>query len=64
MLPRRGIGAPLIIIGVLGFILGPTLGSSELGRPWSFLVGFGFGVMTGFGTALTLKSLISSRQSR
>jgi len=60
---RLGIGACLCVAGALGFILGPTLGLYDLGRPWSFLMGFATGVMAGLGTALSLAGLAGMRRS-
>ena len=54
---KLGLGAVLCIIGALGIILGHTLGLTELGRPWTFLVGFPFGLMAGIGTVLSLAGL-------
>ena len=59
---KLGIGACLCAIGALGTILGPTLGLAELGRPWSFLVGFAFGLMAGTGTVLSLAGLSEWRR--
>jgi len=55
---------PLLILGLLAFFLGPRFGLSELGRPWTFLVGFCTGVVTGVGTAFTLYSLATLQSSR
>ena len=51
------IGIIFAILGGAGIILGPLLGFTELARPWSFLLGFIFGVMTGIGVALALFGL-------
>ncbi len=61
---RRRLGMPLLILGLVGFFLGPRFGLSELGRPWSFLVGFFTGVVTGVGTVFTLHSLATWRPSQ
>ena len=58
---KLGIGACLLCIGALGIVLGSTLGLTELGRPWSFLLGFTFGVMAGAGTSLTIAGLAGLR---
>jgi hypothetical protein len=60
---RRRLGMPLLILGLVGFFLGPRLGLSELGRPWSFLVGFCTGIVTGVGTVFVLYRLASPRPS-
>jgi len=49
-------------MGALGIVLGSTLGLNELGRPWSFLVGFIFGVMAGIGVALSISGLVDLRR--
>jgi hypothetical protein len=59
---KLGLGAGLCVIGALGIILGPTLGLAELGRPWSFLVGFAFGLLAGTGTVLSLAGLSEWRR--
>jgi len=59
---KLGLGAILGVIGALGIILGPLLGLAELGRPWTFLVGFAFGLMAGTGVVLSLAGLSGRRQ--
>jgi len=59
---KLGIGACLCAIGGLGIVLGPALGLTDLGRPWSFLVGFATGVIAGLGTALSVVGLAGMRQ--
>jgi len=59
---KLGIGACLCAIGALGIVLGPALGLTDLGRPWSFLVGFATGVIAGLGTALSVAGLAGMRQ--
>ena len=44
---KAGLGSALASLGALGIVLGPRLGATALGRPWSFLVGFGLGVVAG-----------------
>jgi hypothetical protein len=48
------IGAIFAIFGAAGIILGPLLGFSEIARPWSFILGFIFGLLAGIGGALSL----------
>lgn len=59
---KLSVGACLSIFGALGFVLGPTLGLSELGRPWTFLLGFTVGVIAGIGVALSVAGLAESRR--
>jgi len=47
-------GSIFAIIGGAGIILGPLLGFTELVKPWSFILGFMFGVLSGIGVALAL----------
>ena len=61
---KTGLGAPLAVLGGIGIIVGPYLGATALGRPWSFLVGFALGVVTGIGTALCVAGLLEIRRSR
>jgi hypothetical protein len=56
------IGIIFAILGGAGIILGPLLGFTELARPWSFILGFIFGVMTGIGVALALFGLYEMRK--
>lgn len=58
---KLGIGACLSAIGALGIVLGPALGLTDLGRPWSFLVGFATGVIAGLGAALSVAGLAGMR---
>ena len=59
---KLGIGACLCVVGALGIILGPALGVTDLGHPWSFLVGFMTGVIAGLGTALSVAGLVGMRR--
>jgi len=61
---KLGIGALLAILGGIGMALGPTLGVTMLGRPWSFIAGFVVGVMAGVGVALAISSLIEVRHEK
>jgi hypothetical protein len=51
------IGSILAILGGIGIMLGPLLGFTGLAKPWSFILGFIFGVMTGIGVAIALFGL-------
>ena len=59
---KLSIGIIFAILGGAGIILGPLLGFTELARPWSFILGFIFGVMTGIGVALALFGLYEMRK--
>ena len=59
---KTGVGALLGIIGALGIILGPSLGAADLGRPWSFLVGFVMGILAGMGVTLAISGLLDRRR--
>ncbi|UCC40492.1 MAG: hypothetical protein JSV96_03335 [Candidatus Aminicenantes bacterium] len=59
---RLAVGALLAVIGSMGIVLGPMLNLTSLGKPWSFILGFVFGVMAGAGAALSVFSLIESRK--
>jgi len=59
---KLGLGAPLAAIGAMGFVLGPALGLTSLGRPWTFVVGFTFGLMAGFGATLCVAGLAELRR--
>ena len=60
MNPRKALGAGVVlaILGGIGMILAPTLGATGLPRPWSFLAGFGVGVISGLGVTLVIYGLI------
>jgi hypothetical protein len=55
---KTGTGAVLAVLGGIGMALGPSLGATALGRPWSFIVGFMVGVATGIGVVLVISGLI------
>jgi hypothetical protein len=55
-------GIILAILGGVGIILGPMFKFTELLRPWSFFLGFVFGIMSGVGAALTLFGLLEKRK--
>ncbi len=59
---KLGIGACLCALGALGIVLGPVLGLTELGRPWTFLVGFTVGLIAGIGAALSVAGLAGLRR--
>lgn len=58
---RLSIGAFLAVVGSIGIILIILLGPPDLGRPWDFLIGFGFGIAAGLGAALSIYSLFEKR---
>ena len=60
---KTGVGAVFGVIGALGIVLGPSLGAADLGRPWSFLVGFVFGILAGLGVSLSVSGLLDRRRS-
>lgn len=59
---RLTLGAILASLGGAGIIFGPILNISELGSPWSFILGFVFGVLAGTGAALSLFGLHEKKQ--
>ncbi len=59
---KTGTGALLATIGALGILLGPSLGAADLGRPWSFLVGFAVGILAGMGVTLAISGLLDRRR--
>jgi hypothetical protein len=61
---KLGAGSALSTIGALGIVLNAFLGWSEVGAPWSFLLGFVFGVMSGAGVALVISGLVDRRASQ
>jgi hypothetical protein len=61
---KLGIGATLGALGATGIVLGSILGLTNLGRPWSFLAGFLFGVLSGVGVALAIAGLLERRVVR
>jgi hypothetical protein len=59
---KIAIGAICATIGGAGIILGPLIGLAELAGPWSFVLGFAFGVLCGIGVALSLSGLLEKRK--
>ena len=58
---KLGLGSVLAVLGGAGIILGLILGAGDLGRPWSFLLGFIFGIASGMGVALSISGLLDRR---
>jgi len=56
-----GAGAALAVIGGIGVVLGALGLWSDLGRPWSFLLGFVFGLCGGIGVSLSIAGLLGRR---
>lgn len=59
---KLSVGAILAILGAAGIILGPHIGFTELARPWSFILGFVFGLLVGAGVALSVFGLLETRK--
>jgi branched-subunit amino acid permease len=59
---KLAFGSILGFLGAAGIILGPLLGLSELARPWSFILGFIFGLLAGVGVALSLSGFLEKRR--
>ncbi len=60
---KLGIGAFLATVGALGIVLGPLLGLTDLGFPWSFLAGFVTGLLAGLGATLSISVLLDLRRT-
>ena len=58
---KLGLGSLLAVIGAFGIVVGAFAGWSSFDRPWSFLLGFVFGVLAGTGAALSVSGLIDRR---
>ena len=58
---KLGLGAVLAVVGGAGIVLGLILGVGDLGRPWSFLLGFVLGITSGIGVALSISGLLDRR---
>jgi hypothetical protein len=61
---RLGLGSALATIGGIAFVLGPALGLTDLGRPWTFLAGLAVGMTAGAGGALVIGGLLEKRKNR
>ncbi len=61
---KLSIGAFLSTVGSIGIISSILFGAPDLARPWSFLVGFTVGVVTGTGVVLSLNGLIERRRGK
>lgn len=59
---QLAVGATLATAGGLGIALSLILDWTSLERPWLFLVGFGFGLAAGIGTALAVGGLYTYRR--
>ena len=59
---QLAVGAALATAGGLGIALSLILDWTSFERPWSFLVGFGFGLAAGIGTALAVVGLCMHRR--
>jgi hypothetical protein len=59
---KLGIGSFLAVLGGIGFILAPTLGATQLERPWSFIAGFVVGIVGGTGVALSIFGLLEKKR--
>ena len=57
------IGSVCAFLGGVGITLGPLLGISEFAGPWSFVMGFIFGVLGGAGVALLVFGLFEKRKN-
>jgi hypothetical protein len=58
---KLGFGSALATLGGVGAVLLPLLGWTEIGRPWSFLLGFVFGLSAGVGVALSIAGMLERR---
>ena len=61
---KLGVGSLLAVVGGIGIVMGVLDVWSGLGRPWTFLIGFAFGLCTGLGGALSIKGLLEYRLDR
>jgi len=61
---KLSLGSVLAIFGAAGIIFGSLLGFTELARPWSFILGFIFGVLSGLGVALAISGLLETRKEK
>jgi hypothetical protein len=55
---KLALGAALATIGGVSIMLSLLFGWNELARPWSFIIGFGGGLVGGSGVALALCGLV------
>ena len=61
---KLGIGSLLALLGAALMVLGPYLGFTTLGRPWSFIAGFLIGLIAGLGATLAVTGIIARRSDR
>jgi hypothetical protein len=61
---KTGVGALLAVVGAFGIVGGALWGWASFGRPWSFLLGFIFGVLGGMGATLCISGLLDRRSGR
>jgi hypothetical protein len=58
---KLALGSVLAVVGGVGIVLGLVLGAGDMGRPWSFLLGFVLGIVSGAGVALSISGLLAKR---
>ena len=61
---KLSLGSISAILGAAGIIFGSLLGFTELARPWSFILGFVFGVLTGIGVVISISGLLETRKEK
>lgn len=61
---KLAIGSMLATIGAFGIIVFPLFGWSQIESPWDFILGFIFGILGGFGAAITIYALIQKRSKQ
>lgn len=55
---KLAFGSVLASFGAISLILNSTLRLTQMGRPWSFIIGFITGLICGLGATLTISGLI------
>jgi len=61
---KLSLGSIFAILGAAGIIFGALLGFTELAGPWSFILGFIFGVLAGIGVVLAISGLLETRKEK
>jgi len=61
---KLAFGSVLVSIGWISVILVLLHGLTQMGRPWSFIIGFVTGLILGLGTTLTISGLIENRKPK
>ena len=61
---KLSLGSLFGVVGAAGVIFGPMFSFPGLARPWSFILGFIFGLFAGLGATLAISGLLDRRKEK